>query len=140
MFNPLWVHSDFTRVVEPVFEEFVRQLHATPPTRRRRTAPAFERTESGWRTQWLVPGARLEDVDVSVEDRVLCIKVSTPDVEETGMHRHRSERNAGERSVRLRTPREADLSTFKATLTRGILEISVDANAAVQPQKITVTE
>jgi HSP20 family molecular chaperone IbpA len=138
MFNPLWIHTDLTRTMEPIFEEFVRQLSAPVASPHRRQIAAFKAKEDGWEAQWTAPGVRAEELDIRAEGGVLHVAYTTAHGEEEGLRLQRKERRVGEVRRKLALPRDADPETISATLRDGLLTISVTALAALMPKKIEV--
>ena len=138
MFNPLWIHTDLTRTMEPIFEEFVRQLAAPVESPRSRQGAAFKAKKDGWEAQWTAPGVSSEDLDIRAEGGVLYVAYSTAHGAEEGLRLHRKERNVGDLRRRIALPREADPESIVATLRNGFLTIAVAPLAALAPKKIEI--
>ncbi len=138
MFNPLWIHTDITRTMEPIFEEFARQLAAPVASPRGRHHVAFEANEDGWEARCTAPGVRAEDLDIRAEGGVLHVVYKTAHGEEEGLRLHRKERRVGEIRRRLALPRDADPETIAASLRDGVLTLAVAPLAALTPKKIEV--
>ena len=71
------------------------------------------------------PGANHDDIDLSVSNGILDVRISrkTPHDREVGIH-HRTERRFAERHRRLRLPANADGDQPQANLCEGVLKIT----------------
>lgn len=87
-----------------------------------------------------VPGAKKEDIDVSLENGILTISAETKSEKEEkdGERVLRQERRYGKyvRSLRLGT--QIDEKGIKANYKDGVLELTLPKAEAVKPKKITV--
>lgn len=87
-----------------------------------------------------VPGAKKEDIDVSLENGILTISAETKSEkdEKDGERVLRQERRYGKyvRSLRLGT--QIDEKGIKANYKDGVLELTLPKAEAVKPKKITV--
>ncbi|MCR4346990.1 MAG: Hsp20/alpha crystallin family protein [Sulfuricaulis sp.] len=87
-----------------------------------------------------VPGAKKEDIDVSLENGILTISAETKSEKEEkdGERVLRQERRYGKyvRSLRLGT--QVDEKGIKANYKDGVLELTLPKAEAVKPKKITV--
>jgi HSP20 family protein len=85
-----------------------------------------------------LPGVRPEDVQVTLNQDVLTVvgerKADTPE----GYSAHRAERTPVRFSRSLKLPSRVDPEKVEARLEHGVLSVSVEKAAEVQPRKITV--
>jgi HSP20 family protein len=82
-----------------------------------------QRTENGWTVELPVPGYKPEEIDVTVEDRVLTV---------TG----KSEKRSFQRSILL--PDEIDSEAIQAKVEHGMLTLVLTLHPKAQPRKIQV--
>ena len=82
-----------------------------------------QKTEDGWVVEIPVPGFKPDQIDVSVEDRVLTV---------TG----KAERRSFQRSILL--PEEVDAETIDAKVEHGMLTLGLHLHPKAQPRKIEV--
>jgi HSP20 family protein len=83
----------------------------------------IQKTESGWSVELPVPGFKPDQIDVTVEDRVLTV---------TG----KSERRSFQRSILL--PEEVDAESIDAKVEHGLLTLGLHLHPKAQPRKIEV--
>ena len=83
----------------------------------------IQRTDNGWTLELPVPGFRPEQIDVTVEDRVLTVA-------------GRSERRTFQRSFVI--PEEVDSDAIEAKVENGLLALSLRLHPKAQPRKIEV--
>ncbi len=84
----------------------------------------IHRSENGYRVELPVPGFRPDQIDVTVEDRVLTI---------VGKHEKRN----FTRTVVI--PEEIDAETIGATVEHGLLTLDLQVHPKAQPRKIAVS-
>jgi HSP20 family molecular chaperone IbpA len=93
------------------------------------TTPAYgftgdvQKTEDGWNVEIPVPGYKPDQIDVTVEDRVLTV---------TG----KTERRSFQRSILL--PEDVDAETIEAKVEHGMLSLGLRLHPKAQPRKIEV--
>ena len=138
MFHPNQVHHDVSRLLEPLFEEFFRPVSSSPVRRGVRRASTWEPVDDSWRTRWLVPGVSPDALEVTIEERVVSIKIPAPSNEQEGMKRHRIERSHQPRQMQLTLPSQADPATLSARAEHGVLELTVEASEAAKRRQIAV--
>ena len=85
-----------------------------------------------------IPGVKSDDLDISVVDNELSVKVERPEVESEGVTYHRRERAAGSFARMLRLPAEVDPSRVSAELVNGVLTIHLPKAESARPRKIQV--
>jgi HSP20 family molecular chaperone IbpA len=81
------------------------------------------KTQDGWNVEIPVPGYRPEQIDLTVEDRVLTV---------TG----KTERRSFQRSILL--PEEIDAETIEAKVEHGMLTLGLHLHPKAQPRKIEI--
>ena len=81
------------------------------------------KAENGWNVEMPVAGFRPEQIDVTVEDRVLTV---------TG----KTERRSFQRSILL--PEDVDAETIDAKVEHGMLTLGLHLHPKAQPRKIEV--
>lgn len=81
------------------------------------------KTENGWNVELPVPGYRPDQIDVTVEDRVLTVTGNT-------------ERRTFQRSILL--PEEVDAETIDAKVEHGMLVLGLRLHPKAQPRKIEI--
>lgn len=138
MFHPNQVHHDVSRLLEPLFEEFFRPVSSPPGRRGVRRASTWEPMDDSWRTRWLIPGVSPDALEVTIEERVVSIKIPAPANELEGMKRHRIERAHQPRQMQLTLPPQADPATLSARAEHGVLELTVEASEAAKRRQITI--
>ncbi len=86
-----------------------------------------------------IPGAKSEQVEVSVVENELAIKVERPELEEEGTTYHRRERGLDNISRTVRLPVEVDADNVRAELRDGVLTITLPKAEIAGARKIEVT-
>jgi HSP20 family protein len=81
------------------------------------------KTDNGWTVEIPVPGYRPDQIDVTVEDRVLTVS-------------GKNEKRSFQRSILL--PEEIDSETIDAKVENGLLTLGLHLHAKAQPRKIAV--
>ena len=107
----------------------------------RREGPAVNLWEEGdtLRVEMEVPGVKSEQLDISVVENELLIRVEVPESKEEGVTYHRRERPVGSFSRHVPLPYEVDAERVSAELSRGVLLITLPKAASAKPRKIDVT-
>jgi HSP20 family molecular chaperone IbpA len=82
-----------------------------------------QKTEDGWNVELPVPGYKPDQIDVTVEDRVLTV---------TG----KTERRSFQRSILL--PEEVNAEAIEAKVEHGMLTLGLHLHPKAQPRKIEV--
>jgi HSP20 family protein len=85
-----------------------------------------------------LPGAKSDQVDVSVVGGELSVKVDRPEVAQEGVTYHRQERPVGSFTRVLRLPVEVDANRVEAELHDGVLTITLPKVESAKPRKINV--
>jgi HSP20 family protein len=132
------------REVDRLFEEFARGLGPMSAANGS-LMPSMEVTESHKELVITaeLPGLERKDVDISLEDNVLTIrgeKKSEASPDDKNKNVHVSERSYGVFYRVLELPSGIDPSSVQATMSKGILKITIPKPARAQPKKIEVKE
>jgi HSP20 family protein len=86
-----------------------------------------------------LPGVDRKDVDITVEDNTLTFKGERDtEKQESNAGYRRRERVHGEFLRQFTLPDSADKENIQATVTDGVLEITIPKQQKLQPKKITV--
>jgi HSP20 family protein len=85
-----------------------------------------------------LPGVKPDRIDISVSGGELSIRAERPDEPPEGAIYHRRERPRGATERVLRLPVDVDTSKVEASLTDGILTISLPKAESAKPRKIPV--
>ncbi len=85
-----------------------------------------------------LPGVKSEDLEISVTGNELLLKGRRPDLEAENVAFHRRERRVGEFQRVLRLPVEIDSQKVEASLTDGVLLLTLPKAEAAKSKKITV--
>jgi HSP20 family molecular chaperone IbpA len=82
-----------------------------------------QRTENGWTVELAVPGYKPDQIEVTVEDRVLTV---------TG----KSDRRSFQRSFLI--PEDVDSDAIEAKVENGLLALTLQLHPKAQPRKIAI--
>jgi HSP20 family molecular chaperone IbpA len=82
-----------------------------------------QKTEDGWNVEIPVPGYKPDQIDVTVEDRVLTVTAKT-------------ERRSFQRSILL--PEDVDAEAIDAKVEHGMLSLALHLHPKAQPRKIEI--
>lgn len=85
-----------------------------------------------------LPGVKSDQVDISVQQDQLTIKVERPQTPAQDVTYHRRERPVGSFTRVLTLPAQVDAEKVEANLRDGVLRISLPKAEAVRPRKIPV--
>jgi HSP20 family protein len=137
------------REVDRLFEEFSRGLPMLATSALMNIVPRVDVTETDTEIEITaeLPGLERKDVEISLEDDVLTIrgekKIETEqDNKKDGENKnyHLNERSYGVFYRVLQLPPGIDPSTVKATMSNGVLKITIPKPARTQAKKIEVKE
>ncbi len=85
-----------------------------------------------------IPGLQREDLEVSALGDEVTVKGHRPDVQKEGETYHRRERTAGAFSRTLRLPIDVDPDNIQASLTNGVLLLTLPKAAAAKARRIEI--
>lgn len=105
-----------------------------------RGQPAVNFWESGdaFLFEMELPGVKNDQIDISVADGELTVRVELPEVQREGVTFHRRERPAGSLTRVVRLPGDVDIDKVEAELRHGVLTLRLPKAASAQPRKIQV--
>lgn len=97
-------------------------------------------TKDGFVVEASLPGVKVEDIDITLQDNVLTITGEVRQEQTTGEkpNYHRVERRYGRVSRSIGLPTQVQNDKVQATLNNGILRLEIPKAEAVKPRKITV--
>lgn len=120
--------SLFGSQLSPARELLARRDHIAPPMQLWSNENAAVVTVE-------LPGVDPDNIEISVEDRVLTVTATREQTHEDAL---RSERRYGRYQRQLRLPFEVDLDTAHARSVHGVLEIQFDRSEADRPRRIEI--
>ncbi len=85
-----------------------------------------------------LPGVKLEDIDISIEEDTLTLRGERRPDEQEGVTYHRRERRFGSFLRTFRLPFRVDAEQVEATFKNGVLNIVLPRAEEDKPKKITV--
>ena len=132
------------REIDRLFDDFTRTL-GTHGSQGFNLVPSIDVTENEKEIEISVemPGLERKDVEISVEDDLLTIrgeKKLEAEQKDDKKNVHLAERSYGIFYRVLQLPAGVDPSSIKATMSNGVLKLTVPKPAKAQPQKIEVKE
>ena len=142
LMRPDVVFGSLQREVERLFGDFAR---ATAPGGRT-IAPLvpsmdISETDKEIRIEAELPGLERKDVEISVEDGILAIRGEKKvEAEQKDKDYHLSERSYGVFFRAIPLPQGIDTSAIQATMSNGVLTVTIPKPARPEPQKIEVKE
>ncbi|GAA0920247.1 Hsp20/alpha crystallin family protein [Streptomyces thermoalcalitolerans] len=98
----------------------------------------FTETDDAYRIEVEVPGLKRDDITIEVMDRELVISGEYTERERTGLLRH-STRRVGRFEHRTLLPGDFDADGISATLSDGVLTVTVPKAEASKPRRIEIT-
>jgi HSP20 family protein len=124
--------------VERLFDDFARGFPAFGPTS---LTPSMDVTETDKEIELTaeLPGLEEKDVQINLADNVLTIRgEKKAEKEEKDKNYHLVERSYGAFSRSIELPGGVDADKIKATITKGVLKVTVPKPAAATAKKIEV--
>ncbi|MFI7296438.1 Hsp20/alpha crystallin family protein [Streptomyces sp. NPDC050121] len=128
---------------DDLFERMNRFLEAAAGT-----APAamafsplaeLRETDDAYVVETELPGVKREDIDVEISERELCIAAEYKEHAREGVLR-RSTRRTGRCEYRALLPADVKAEEITATLTDGVLTVTVPKTQAAKPKHIEITQ
>jgi len=138
-FFPLTNFEDLRGEVERVFDACTRPGALGFPRNRAFPAVNVWENEDTIFVEAEVPGMKMENLEIEVLGRDLCIKGSRTEEYREGTSFHRQERVHGEFTRHLTLDTDVDAEAVKAVLKDGVLTVTMPKTAAAKARKITVT-
>jgi HSP20 family protein len=130
--------GDVTRFVDP-FDEMDRMMSAMGSTWRGGRMPldAFEK-DGVYTLRFDLPGVASEDLDITVENKVLTVRAQRTFEDTVGANWMLRERPTGIHSRSVRLGDRLDAGEVSASYDNGVLTIVIPIKEEAKPQKISV--
>ena len=131
------LRSEMDRLFENAFEGFPRLRHEAwfapsfPPVN------VWEDADNVY-VEVELPGFKADDLELLIMGDELTIKGERQDVRENDVSYHRKERSVGCFSRVFRLPVDVDADKVKATLSDGVLTVTVPKTGQAKPRKVEV--
>jgi HSP20 family protein len=141
----MYVVGSLQREVDRLFDDFARGFGALAAVGNGNLMPSMDITETD--NEYVItaelPGLERKDVDISLDDNVLTIRgekkvESAPD--DKNKNFHVSERSYGLFYRVLELPGRVDPASVRATMSKGVLKITIPKPARPETKKIEVKE
>jgi HSP20 family protein len=127
-------HAEFERAFDTLASQFLGRGAAADNALR---ADVFE-TDSGYTLRLDVPGVAKENVNVSIEDKLVKIEVNFTNTAVEGEKALRGERVVGEASRSFRFPVALDAEAASATQEHGVLTLTLPKKATSALKRVTI--
>ena len=99
----------------------------------------IEETDREYQVKAELPGIESSEVEISVDDNVLCIKGEKKDEkEEKEKNYHRTEIHYGSFQRTFQLPQNVDAEKIKAESSKGILTVHIPKSPETKPKKIEI--
>lgn len=139
------VFGSLQHEVDRLFDEFARGFGSLAVPGNGSLMPSMEVTETDKEIAITteLPGLERKDVEISLEDNVLTIrgeKKSETSPDDKNKNVHVSERSYGVFYRVLELPGSVDPASVQATMSKGVLKVTIPKPARAQPKKIEVKE
>ena len=137
------VFGPLQREVDRLFDDFVRSTLAMAGNGSLMPSMDITETEKEFVITAELPGLERKDVEISLEDNVLTIrgeKKSETKPDDKNKNVHVSERSYGVFYRVLELPTKVDPSSVQATMSKGVLKITIPKPARPESKKIEVQE
>jgi HSP20 family protein len=137
------VFGSLQREVDRLFDDFARSTLATAGNGSLMPSMDITETEKEFVITAELPGLERKDVEISLEDNVLTIrgeKKSETKPDDKNKNVHVSERSYGVFYRVLELPTKVDPSSVQATMSKGVLKITIPKPARPESKKIEVQE
>lgn len=85
-----------------------------------------------------IPGVTSDEIEISVVENELILKIERPEAQQPGVIYHRRERPAGSFTRVVRLPVAVDSNRVSAELRNGVLTITLPKAESARPRKINV--
>jgi HSP20 family protein len=134
------------REIDRLFDDFARGLGLAETQGVNNLMPRTDVTETDKEIQITaeLPGLERKDVDISLEDNVLTIrgekKIEKDEGDGSGKNVHVSERVYGMFYRVIELPKGVDPSRVQATMSNGVLKITIPKPSQSEAKKIEVTD
>jgi HSP20 family protein len=127
------------REIDRLFDEFTQRIG---PNGQQNIVPNIEisETDKAIEVSAEMPGLERKDVEISIEDDALTIRGEKKIEENKDKNVQHSERSYGVFLRVLQLPPSIDPSSVQATMSNGVLKITIPKPAKSEPKKIEVKE
>lgn len=127
------------REIDRLFDEFNHVTWPSLATAGASVSMDLAETKDGFELTAEVPGLEEKDVKVSLSDRLLTISgEKAASREETDKNYRFTERSFGAFSRSIELPADVEADKISATLSNGVLKVSVPRSAKAEPKQIEV--
>ena len=140
-FNPNHHLTDVRSNLDNLFHNFFDQGMGRWPENSLSVVPAvnLEETEDSFKLSAELPGIAKEDISISLENNVLCIKgEKKSETEEDNESFHRTERSYGKFQRAFELPGIVDRNKIEANYKDGVLSVSVPKAEEAKPKQIEI--
>ncbi|MFF4948846.1 Hsp20/alpha crystallin family protein [Streptomyces chattanoogensis] len=131
-----------TAEFDELFERMSRFLESAAPSLPQATAwtPAADlhETNEAYTVECELPGLKRDDIDIEVSGQEMCITGELKEREREGVMR-RATRRTGRFEYRALLPAEVKSEEVSASLTDGVLTVTIPKAQAVKPRHIEIT-
>lgn len=131
-----------TDLFGPLFEDFLRPLNGARATSLLRAPEAdVIETESDIRVALEMPGMRVEDIDIGLENNVLTVSGEKRQEHTAADERnawHLSERRYGRFSRSFALPRDVEAEQIQARFADGVLDITIPKSERARRRRIEI--
>ena len=140
------VFGTLHREIDRLFEDFTRGISIAGTPMTNNLLPSIDVTETDKEIVITaeLPGLERKDVDVTLEDGILTIrgekKIEAEQKEDKSKNVHVAERAYGIFYRMLELPPGVDPSTVQATMSKGVLKVTIPKPARSETKKIEVKE
>jgi HSP20 family protein len=142
---PVNLFGSLQREIDRLFEDFARGSAGMPGQAQINLVPSIDVTETD--KQLVItaemPGLERKDINISLEDDVLTIrgekKVETKQ-DDKNKNYHVAERSYGVMVRAIQLPPGIDPAGIQATMSNGVLKVTIPKPAKAEPKKIEVKE
>ncbi|MGW0712518.1 Hsp20/alpha crystallin family protein [Streptomyces sp. NPDC002643] len=128
---------------DELFDRMSRFLEAAAPSLSETSAWApladLRETDEAFVIECELPGLKREDIDVEIGDRELSITGQFKEREREGVLR-RATRRSGRFEYRALLPSEAKAENVRASLTDGVLTVTIPKAQASKPRHVEITD
>jgi len=129
------------REIDRLFDDFTRGWPTMPTCRSPDLAPSTDvvETEREFEITAELPGLEEKDVEVNVADRILTIRgEKKAEKEEKNKNYRMFERSYGSFSRSLELPEGIDPNAITASITNGVLKVTVPKSAPAEVKKVPI--
>ncbi|MBV9263189.1 MAG: Hsp20/alpha crystallin family protein [Candidatus Eremiobacteraeota bacterium] len=141
------IFGSLHREIDRLFEDVTRGFNLPRPAGLDQLMPSTDVTETDKEIAVTaeMPGLERKDVEITLENDILTIRGEKkieipPDQKDTSKNQHLSERAYGVFYRTLQLPPGIDPASIQATMSKGVLKVTIPKPARSQPKKIEVKD